>query len=164
MRPDEKKFRFAHTSLQEYFLAGYLLDALMAGEAETVACRCRRRNLRVFAERWQAAQTDRDDRLLAAGRINRLAALLEQAALGCSETAFVAWLALHRLGLSPLRPARFDLRGCDLRQWTIDGGENGLMLGAVDLRNANLWQSRWRRDATAGRAVRPRQRLGQRMA
>lgn len=33
VRPDEKKFRFAHTSLQG--LAGYLLDALMAGKAES---------------------------------------------------------------------------------------------------------------------------------
>ncbi|RUQ29413.1 MAG: NACHT domain-containing protein, partial [Candidatus Competibacteraceae bacterium] len=144
VRPDEKKFRFAHTSLQEYFLAGYLLDALMAGKAES--CRLplpSPETFAFFAERWHAAQADRDDRLPDAGRT--LAAVLEQAEPGRSETAFAAWLALHCLGLSPLRPACFDLRGCDLRQWTIDGGENGLTLGVVDLRNANLWQSRWRR-------------------
>ena len=144
VRPDEKKFRFVHTSLQEYFLAGYLLDALMAGKAESCCLPLPSPETFVFfAERWHTAQADRDDRLPAAGRT--LAALLEQAAPGCSETAFATWLALHRLGLSPLRPTHFDLHGCDLSQWTIDGGENGLMLGAVDLRNANLWQSRWRR-------------------
>jgi len=56
VRPDEKKFRFAHTSLQEYFLAGYLLDALMAGAAES--CRLplpSPETFTFFAERWQAA-------------------------------------------------------------------------------------------------------------
>ena len=149
VRPDEKKFRFAHTSLQEYFLAGYLLHGLMAGEADS--CRLplsSPETFNFFAERWQVADADHDDRLPDAQRT--LAALLEQAEPGRSETAFAAWLALHDLGLSPLRPARFDLHGCDLSQWTIDGGENGLMLGAIDLRNAHLWQSRWRRVQLVG--------------
>ncbi|MCC7219501.1 MAG: pentapeptide repeat-containing protein, partial [Candidatus Contendobacter sp.] len=149
VRPDEKKFRFAHTSLQEYFLAGYLLHGLMAGEADS--CRLplsSPETFNFFAERWQVADADHDDRLPDAQRT--LAALLEQAAPGRSETAFAAWLALHDLGLSPLRPARFDLHGCDLSGWTVDGGENGLTLGALDLSNANLWQSRWRRVQLVG--------------
>ncbi len=149
VRPDEKKFRFAHTSLQEYFLAGYLLDALMAGKAES--CRLplpSPETFAFFAERWHAAQADRDDRLPDAGRT--LAALLEQAAPGRSETAFGAWVALHRLGLQPLRPVCFDLRGCDLSGWSIDGGEQGLTLGAVDLGDSNLMQSRWRRAQLVG--------------
>lgn len=32
VRVDDDGFRFAHTSLQEYFLSGYLLDALSRGE------------------------------------------------------------------------------------------------------------------------------------
>ncbi|HRD48558.1 MAG TPA: pentapeptide repeat-containing protein, partial [Candidatus Contendobacter sp.] len=144
VRPDEKKFRFAHTSLHEYFLAGYLLHTLMAGEADGYRLPPPSpETCTFFAERWQMAATEGDDRLPDAQRT--LVALLEQAAPGRSETAFAAWLALHRLGLPPLRPARFDLRGCDLREWTVDGGEQGLTLGAVDFSDADLMHSRWRR-------------------
>ena len=142
VRPDEKKFRFAHTSLQEYFLAGYLLHGLMVGEADS--CRLpppSPETFTFFAERWQVADADHDDRLPVAQRT--LAALLEQTAPGRSETAFGAWLALHRLGLQPLRPIGFDLRGCDLSGWTINGGAEGLTLGAADFRQADLMQSRW---------------------
>ncbi|MCP5159272.1 MAG: pentapeptide repeat-containing protein [Gammaproteobacteria bacterium] len=149
VRPDEKKFRFAHTSLQEYFLANYLLHTLMAGDGE--GCRLplpSPETFAFFAERWQVAAADEDDRLPEAERT--LAGLLEQAAPGRSETALAAWLALHRLGLTPPRPARFDLRGCNLREWTVDGGEKGLSLGAVDFSAADLWQSCWRRVQLAG--------------
>ncbi len=142
VRPDEKKFRFAHTSLQEYFLAGYLLHGLMAGEADS--CRLpppSSETFNFFAERWQVADADHDDRLPDAQRT--LAALLEQAAPGRSETAFAAWLALHRLGLQPLRPAGFDLSGCDLSGWAIGSGAEGLTLGAANFSHANLMQSRW---------------------
>ena len=44
LRPDieEKHFRFAHTSLQEFFLASYLRDACASGRASAGTCRCRR--------------------------------------------------------------------------------------------------------------------------
>ncbi len=144
VRPDEKKFRFAHTSLHEYFLAGYLLHTLMAGEADHYRLPLpSRETFDFFAERWQIAVADPDEQLPDAQRT--LIGLLAQAAPGRSETAFAAWLALHRLGLSPPRPARFDLRGCDLSGWTIDGGEKSLTLGAMDLSDSNLKQSHWHR-------------------
>ena len=149
VRPEEKKFRFAHTSLQEYFLAAYLLHELMTGEA--VCCHLplpSPETFEFFAELWQLAVAENDDRLPMAQ--HTLAALLEQAVPGRSETAFTAWLALQRRGLSPLRPARFDLRGCDLSGWNVDGGATGLALGGIDFSDANLAHSRWQHVQLAG--------------
>ena len=149
VRPDEKKFRFAHSSLQEYFLANYLLHALMAGDLDGFHLPLPSpETFDFFAELWQVAVTEDDDRLPAAQRT--LAALLEQALPGRSETAFAAWLALQCRSLPSLQPARFDLRGCDLSGWRVDGGAAGLVLGGIDFSDANLARSHWQHVRLAG--------------
>ena len=69
VREGDDRFRFAHTSLQEYFLACHLQRALLAGDADTWALPELNRETLDFL--GQLLLTDGDDRVLAGLRLLR---------------------------------------------------------------------------------------------
>jgi WD40 repeat protein/uncharacterized protein YjbI with pentapeptide repeats len=107
LRPDssEDGFRFAHTSLQEFFLAKALVRALQQGNAEAW-CIGRPSDetfqfvgeLLVKESGWEAG----------------LNALLELRTPGGGENALAYWIIAHRAELPEPSPTRIDLHGADL--------------------------------------------------
>jgi WD40 repeat protein len=128
VRVGEDDFRFAHTSLQEFFLAAWLHRGLVEGRPED----------------WEMALPSREtlhflgELLDEAGRAEGLAALraLRDAYRPrASELAFAYTLHAAPRQLPAPSPTGVRLEGADLRGWRIEGPEEGPLL---DLRNANF--------------------------
>ncbi len=137
VREGEADFRFAHTSLQEFFLAGYLRRALIEGRLEDWALPPPSPETLEFlgqlllgeAENGRATGTLRTIRDAYRPRISELA------------FAYVL-LALEKNFPAP-SPAGFRLDGADLRQWRMTGGVDGstLNLRATSFRGARMSDS-----------------------
>jgi WD40 repeat protein len=147
IRPDdsEREFRFAHTSLQEYFLAKHLCRALAAGVIEpwNLAARAMP-SAEAFVFLGELVLTERDARIrdtcLAA-----LSAMLSGNHPAAAVAAFRYWILAISRELPAPRPARVDLRGADLSRLVIRGRSKGerMNLRGADLFGATLTESFW---------------------
>jgi len=142
-RWDGGSFRFAHTSLLEYFLACHLGDALEEGNPIAWAMPMpSRETLDFLAERCFAR---RQDNPAAARRMDAaLSELLATSQPGRSENAFAFLLRLHAVGDTIFTPAVCDLRDLDLTAWEICGTkERPLRLPDVDFSGATLIRAKF---------------------
>ena len=147
VRDTGDRFRFAHTSLQEYFLAEYLFGALQADE----------RSL------WfgLSVSTEVVDFLLQAIDLSAEESALWQRLAEWSLQSFDAGASIIQLRLAQCQVERnrridwpgMDLRGADLSDWLLGvGGESGQYVAGEKLLNldgaclvgAELRRSEWR--------------------
>nr|WP_249731943.1 TIR domain-containing protein [Roseococcus sp. SDR] len=154
VREGRDLFRFAHTSLQEYFLAQYLLDALRAGRPEDWAMPEPSRETLDFLGQMIAPGD--------AAALRGLALLRDAYRPQASENALTyALLAMER-GHPHVPLAGVRLEGADLSRMTFEGAEDGplLNLAGACLRGAALRQTVFRRanleeaDLTGAEALR----------
>lgn len=140
LRPDQGDgFRFAHTSLQEYFLARWLHRALVEDRPESWILPMPSDEALDFlgqllvvrgGDKWQTA----------------LRTLLEQHRPQASRIAFRYWLLACDRGHPQPHPARVCLPGEVLDGWTIAGADEApLLLRGADLRGASLRNANLRR-------------------
>ena len=139
VRPAEEKsqFRFAHTSLQEYFLACWMVRSLRSG----------------LFERWENLPRPSDETLIFFGQLlsqeeddkalRNLASLMESPHGKANLTGFRYLLIAHEHGF-PLPPVTaITLQGVDLYRWKIGSSGKELHLPTVDLTGAHLAETRW---------------------
>ncbi len=139
VREGEDRFRFAHTSLQEYFLAGYLRRALVEGRPEAWDLPRVSPETLEFLGQWLREEPRRDAILRTLGELR------DAYRPRASELAFAYFLLAARKGHPAPSPAGFQLPGSDLTGWKIAGtAQVPLMLARANLRGARLWNSRWR--------------------
>ncbi len=142
LRPDteEKHFRFAHTSLQEFFLASYLVRALKEGKAERWDLP--RASWETFDFVGQLLELDG----LGAEGLN---GLLEGEVLRAAVQAFGYWVRAVEKGYAKPDPKRVRLAGADLEDWAI----RDLDLRGADLRGLKLNRARVERVDISGTDV-----------
>ncbi|MDR3692257.1 MAG: pentapeptide repeat-containing protein, partial [Fimbriimonas sp.] len=142
VRPDTERdrFRFAHTSLHEYFLARGLFEALRGADAGIVWAMSAPSD-EAFAFLGELIDEARDrDRL---GRA--LGSLLETYVEEATENAFKYWLVARSRALPEPIFAALDLSGAQLYGWTIAGkADNLLPMAGANLRRADLMRTKWR--------------------
>ena len=141
VRDGEDKFRFAHTSLQEYFLAGYLRRGLVEGRPETWEMPKVSPETLDFLGQWLDGE-DGKRQALALGTLGRL----RDGVSGAGECAGV-WVFSDggEEGVSGLFGSGVSASGGGLTEWEVKGSEGApLMLAGMDLRGARLWNSCWR--------------------
>jgi WD40 repeat protein len=128
VREGEADFRFAHTSLLEFFLAGYLHRALIEGRIDD----------------WDLPSPSPETvdflgQLLrgrdAGAAIETLRTIRGAYRPRVSELALAYVLASQDKGYPAPSPAGFQLAGADLRRWTIAGSVGG---PALNLRGASF--------------------------
>jgi WD40 repeat protein len=139
VREGDDRFRFAHTSLQEFFLAGYLRRALVEGRPEAWALPRVSRETLDFLGQWMEEGNGRDAALATLGRLR------DSYRVRASELAFEYFLLAAGKRYPAPTPGGFQLPGADLSEWEISGIDGSpLMLAGVNLRGARLWNSGWR--------------------
>ena len=143
-RWDGDTFRFAHTSLQEYFLAVHLVSALEEAHldewnlpevnAETLDFAAE-----LFVQRSVESASART-------RLEQsLNALLGESAPQRSQNSLRFYLRLHANGESRFVPAKIDARGLDLIAWHLKGSKAcPLPLPNADFREAKLIRAEFR--------------------
>ena len=117
IREQEKEFSFAHTSLQEYFLAGQIVDVLTlsAGEMGALAMAMPSIETLNFAVEMLAL-----DGLLLDCAIKSIEAILEDAyRKEVSELAFALWQKLRDHGMKLPNPGAVHLEDAELAGWRI---------------------------------------------
>lgn len=134
LRPDSESdgFRFAHTSLYEYFLALHLARALEEGHpADWDLPLPSDETLDFFGQLLAEGRKVEPDRVLAAWT-----ALLDDPAAPAQarRVAFRAWLVARDKGWPMPAPKAAQLQGLDLERWRIGGAEGS----ALDLAGACL--------------------------
>ncbi len=141
VREGDTAFRFAHTSLQEYFLAGYLRHALVEGNVERVAMPRPNRETLDFLGQW-LLETPTAELERALSTLKRIGSAYVREA---SELGFDYLLRAEQRDYPKVALAGFDLPGVDLRDREITGRPGGLLtLNGINLRGARLARSRWR--------------------
>ena len=132
IREEDQEFSFAHTSLQEYFLAGYLLDALSSPERQddTLAIPLPSNETLNFAAEMLAL----DERLL--GRsIKVIERILESSyQKELSELTLALWMKLHERGMKQPNPGTVHLEHAKLSGWKF----GNLNLGKACFDSATL--------------------------
>lgn len=136
LRPDteERHFRFAHTSLQEFFLAAHLVRAL--GDGRVDAWDIPLASIETLDFLGQLLALDPDPKPL-----GTLSEILGGNCLRASTLAFRYWLRAIVAGLpEPPVPKLVRLRGANLEEWSIRGHspERRLSLRGADLHGAHL--------------------------
>jgi uncharacterized protein YjbI with pentapeptide repeats len=131
LRPDseEKSFRFAHTSLQEYFLASHLARALLDGADGEWDMPPVSRETLDFLGQILAVEPRRNESLRSMERI--LGALC----LPAASLAFEYWLQAIQHGHPEPQPPHVNLAGAEASERTIKGHSAQRPL---NLRGANL--------------------------
>ncbi|NTW70362.1 MAG: TIR domain-containing protein, partial [Chlorobiaceae bacterium] len=117
IREQDKEFSFAHTSLQEYFLAGYLLDAFSSPNTqdETLAIPLPSNETLNFAAEMLAL----DERLLASSIKTIEKILADSYQKEVSELSLALWLKLHERGMKEPNPGTVHLEHAELSGWRI---------------------------------------------
>lgn len=135
VRPDDAHFRFAHTSLQEFFFAAFLHRGLVNGEREGWGAGFPSRETLDFL-----AQLFVGERSKRARCEQHLSTWLAEHDPHSSNLVFHVWLLLARRGeVVPYQ--RMALAGADLFQWEIKGTQDKpLLLHDVDWQGARLEQ------------------------
>nr|WP_224247481.1 TIR domain-containing protein [Hyalangium gracile] len=140
LRPttEEKHFRFAHTSLQEYFLAAHLERALIEGKVD----------------RWDLPMVSRETldflgQILALEpqltvALRAMESILGGENLRAAVLAFAYWVNALRQGAPVPAPTRVKLAGANLDEWHICGGgpTQPLNLRRADLSTVRLNRAR----------------------
>ena len=141
LRPDDSqdRFRFAHTSLQEYFLARYLHRALLEGEQQNCEMGVPSPETLDFLGQLIVTNPETRDKVL-----RSMEDILAQAPGRATDVMFRYWLQAIRRDLPKPVPQQVNLRGLDLSGLTIRGsGDQPLNLFAADLCGANLAATRF---------------------
>ncbi|MGH8058204.1 MAG: pentapeptide repeat-containing protein, partial [Candidatus Entotheonellia bacterium] len=143
LRPDDSQesFRFAHTSLQEYFLARYLLRALVENEPEKWEMPVPSPETLDFLGQLLAILAARQQ----GAAIHVIEHLLESYRPRATDIALRYWLLAIRHDDPAPTPARVDLHGADLSGLTIRGwsAEQPLNLTDADLSETQLVATRF---------------------
>ena len=117
IREQDQEFSFAHTSLQEYFLAGHLLDALTSPERqdESLAIPLPSNETLNFSVEMLAL----DERLLGSSikAIERILGNRYRKEL--SELSLALWIKLHERGIKEPNPGTIHLEHAELSGWRI---------------------------------------------
>ncbi|MGZ5465090.1 MAG: pentapeptide repeat-containing protein [Thermoanaerobaculia bacterium] len=145
LRPDasEREFRFAHTSLLEFFLAKHLFRALASGATEPWAGRFNP-SPEAFDFLGQLILSETDARIRDTC-LATMSALLSGNHPDAAAAAFRYWVVAIQRGLPVPRPPRVDLRGADLSNLAVRGrsATERLNLSRADLSGATLVGSVW---------------------
>ena len=149
IREQDKAFSFAHTSLQEYFLAGYLLDVLLSDnmQQDSLAITVPSNETLNFA----AEMLTLDEELLGSS-IKAIESILERSyQKGVSELSLALWMIFCEKGMRQPNPRTVHLEDADLTGWKI-GKLNlchacfdGATLKGTRFENAMLIKSSFRR-------------------
>ncbi|NTV67410.1 MAG: TIR domain-containing protein [Chlorobaculum sp.] len=148
IREEEKSFSFAHTSLQEYFLAGFIVDALSARQFEPIELEMKMPSKETldFVADMLAADERKSDPV-----VERLASILETTyRKEVSELAFALWLKLHERGMRTPAPRTVHLEEADLAEWVI----GNLTLSGARFDEANLRGASFRNTVLAAASFR----------
>lgn len=139
LRPDseEKNFRFAHTSMQEYFLAVYLVRALREGASRRWTMP--RPSRETFDFVGQLLRIENDDRCQ-----NALRLLLEGNRPRATLNAFHYWLNAGPLEHPRPHPVSPDLRGENLEDVVIAGTDASHPLSLPQIVLEGAWLPRAR--------------------
>ncbi|MCP5230879.1 MAG: pentapeptide repeat-containing protein [Zoogloeaceae bacterium] len=141
---DGGAFRFAHSSMQEFFLAEHLLRALRDDQPEAWMLPLPSRETLDFLGQMLA---EADDPALLA----RLSAWVTPYRVGVGELLLAYALAAGAHGWPVPRLRGIDLRGVDLNHWVIQGPASApLDLDGADFRGAHLRETRWARVSVRG--------------
>jgi WD40 repeat protein len=139
VRDGDDQFRFAHTSLQEYFLAGYLRRALVERKPEAWDLPRISPEAMDFLGQWLEDEGRRDAVLATLDRLR------DSYNPRASKLAFTYFLFAVRKGYPSPSPAGFQLPGADLTGWEISGSRMvPLLLVGINLKGTRLWNSKWR--------------------
>ncbi|MEZ6143712.1 MAG: TIR domain-containing protein [Zavarzinella sp.] len=137
LRPDseEEGFRFAHTSLYEYFLALYLVRALEDGRFSSWDLQLPSDETLDFAAQMLMDHNDVDTNKA----VENWSKLLEDptASAKARRAAFKMWLIAHEKNWLEPTPSSAQLQGLDLEGWQIGSKSNT----PLDLRGASLVNS-----------------------
>ena len=136
LRPDDSqdRFRFAHTSLQEYFLARYLHRALAEDEPQHWDLPLPSPETLDFLGQLIDISPETRDNVL-----RHMEAVLEQAPTQATDIVFRYWLRATEGNLPQPAPQHVKLQGVDLSGLVI----RALNLSKADLSGANLAESRF---------------------
>ena len=139
LRPDTeaKHFRFAHTSLQEYFLASHLFRALVdKADAEWDMPMVSLETLDFLGQILAAN--------LSGVALSSLERILGGSCLPATCLAFKYWLEAIKQSHPEPQPQQVNLAGADLDEWHIKGRskEQPLNLRGVNLRSVQLNRAR----------------------
>ncbi len=133
VRPGKDKFRFAHTSLQEYFLACYLHRALV--EKKSSHWDIPMPSIETFDFLAQIIETQETQICL-----SHMEEILTSYKKNISELVFKFWLHCHEAGYITPEPNEIDLRGAQLESVQVVGksADKLFNLRGAELIGANL--------------------------
>ena len=142
LRPDDSSehFRFAHTSLQEYFLARHLFRSLREGSQRQVWNQLPMpsdETLEFLAELLQGAREEERETAL-----DGLGDLLRDQLPGGTRVAFKHWLLAGARGWPRPPGGGFQLQGLDLARWSFTGDLAEANLQRAILHEAKFHQAR----------------------
>ncbi|WP_224364956.1 NACHT and WD40 repeat domain-containing protein [Hyalangium versicolor] len=137
--PGTKYFRFAHPSLQDYFLASYLARALIEGRTERWAA-LPNLSWGTFAFLGEMLAVDPQQPTA----LRTLEAILGGETVSAARLAFRYWLVALEEGWPTPAPTRVKLAGANLAGWNIHGADPArpLSLAGADLSGARLHRAR----------------------
>ncbi|MFP2909424.1 TIR domain-containing protein, partial [Pyxidicoccus sp. 3LFB2] len=128
-KQEEKYFRFAHTSLQEYFLASYLMRALVEGKVDRWSLPGVSQETLDFLGQVLALESQQS------AALRSLETILGGEQVQAAVLGFAYWLRALTKGFPAPTPARVNLAGANLEEWHLRGRGPTQPL---NLRNANL--------------------------
>lgn len=142
-RWDGDSFRFAHTSLQEYFLATHLIRALEEAQPDGWSLPQVNRETLDFASELFLQRSGESP--AAKQRLeSTLGMLLGGSVPGRSENALAFYVRLHATGELHWIPEKFDFRNLEFTAWEFIGTkENPLRLPQVDFSGGTLIRVRF---------------------
>ncbi len=145
VRDGEDQFRFAHTSLQEFFLAGYLRRALIDGQPERWAMSPVSNETLDFLGQWLLEEAG-ETRAAALGTLGRIR---DEYTPTASENVLRYCLGAKRYPCPSMEG--FQLPGARLDEMEFEGEPDApLRLDRINLAGARLWNTRWRHCRLSG--------------
>jgi|GEM_PF-1269867 len=141
-RWDGEAFRFAHTSLQEYFLARYLMAALDTGDLE--AWTLPMPSKETFNFLVELREINSEESKASAQRCDEtLLELLANAKPQRSQVAIKYWLRLASMEKNYPKPLKLNFNNLNLEGWDFVGKKQQLPLTNSDFLAANLLRARF---------------------
>ena len=139
VREGEDGFRFAHTSLLEFFLAGFLRRAMVQGDEDALNLPAVSRETLHFFGQWLEEDEQHDAALATLARIRDAYRPL------VSELAFEYTLYAAAHGLPAPSAVGFQLPGADLsdRVFGAESASGMLNLSRINLTGTTLRRTRW---------------------
>jgi WD40 repeat protein/uncharacterized protein YjbI with pentapeptide repeats len=139
VRDGEDQFRFAHTSLQEFFLAGYLKRALIDGRPDRWRIGTVSWETLEFLGQWlEESEANRSSALATLSQIR------DSYTPQASELALMYCLLAIQKGFVAPSTDGFQMATADLTGWVFTGSrESPLPIGRINLSGARLRYTRW---------------------